>query len=157
MIGICSYCVLDRPIFERRQTLLHPDVTLWWSFLLAHGAHHKRSHSPTHPSIMCTQRSGYWYSGANTPGHQYPLIILCIGPVSRKTRTTRTPAFWGYPPPPPPPPPPPRRLMITHTNESYWIPSQNKVERPWRYKSRSKVVTSDTPSHASDHLYQIWK
>ena len=40
----------------------------------------------------------------------------------------------------------PRRLMITHTIESCWIPSQNKVEWPWRYRSRSK-----------DHLYQIWK
>ena len=51
----------------------------------------------------------------------------------------------------------PRRLMITHTIESCWIPSQNKVERPWRYRSRSKVITCDTPSHASNHLYQIWK
>ena len=71
------------------------------------------------------------------------------------TRTTRTPAFWGYPPPPPPPPP--RCLMITHTIESCWIPSQNKVEWPWRYRSRSKVITCDTPSHACNHLYQIWK
>ena len=30
-------------------------------------------------------------------------------------------------------------------------------EWPWRYKSRSKVITFDTPSNASDHLYQIWK
>ena len=59
----------------------------------------------------------------------------------------RTPGFWGYP----------RRLMITQTIESCWIPSQNKVERPWRYRSRSKVITCDTPSHTSDHLYQIWK
>ena len=51
----------------------------------------------------------------------------------------------------------PRRLMITHTIESCWIPSQNKVKRPWRYRSRSKVITCDTPSHASNHLYQIWK
>ena len=51
----------------------------------------------------------------------------------------------------------PRRLMITHTIESCWNPSQNKVEWPWRYRSRSKVITSDTPSHASNHLYQIWK
>ena len=32
-----------------------------------------------------------------------------------------------------------------------------KVEWPWRYRSRSNVITCDTPSHASDHLYQIWK
>ena len=51
----------------------------------------------------------------------------------------------------------PRRLMITHTIESWWIPSQNKVEWPWRYRSRSKVITCDTPPHASDHLFQIWK
>ena len=35
-----------------------------------------------------------------------------------KTRTTRTPAFWRYP----------RRLMITHTIESYLIPSQKKTK-----------------------------
>ena len=51
----------------------------------------------------------------------------------------------------------PRHLMITHTTESCWIPSQNKVEWPWRYRSRSKVITCDTPSHASNHLYQIGK
>ena len=51
----------------------------------------------------------------------------------------------------------PRRLMITNTIESCWIPSQNKVEWPWRYRSRSKVITCNTPSHDSNHLYQIWK
>ena len=49
IIGICSYCILDRPVFERCQTLLHPELTPWWSFLLADGAHHKKPHSPTHP------------------------------------------------------------------------------------------------------------
>ena len=114
---------------------------------------------------------------------QYPFI----------TRTTRTPAFWGYPPPP-------------HDYPHYWIPSQknnrsrteNVTEQTRfsksrsndledigqgqrsshathllmlviictkygknpsrrRYRSRSKVITCDTSSHASDHLYQIWK
>ena len=51
IIGICSYCVLDRPEFERCQTLLHPELTPWWSFLLADGAHHKKPHSPTHPHL----------------------------------------------------------------------------------------------------------
>ena len=32
-----------------------------------------------------------------------------------------------------------------------------KVEWSWRYRSRSKVITYNTPSHASDHLFQIWK
>ena len=49
IIGICSYCELDRPVFEQCQTLLHPELTPWWSFLLADGAHHKKPHSPTHP------------------------------------------------------------------------------------------------------------
>ena len=49
IIGICSYCVLDSPAFKRCQTLLHPELTPWWSFLLADGAHHKKPHSPTHP------------------------------------------------------------------------------------------------------------
>ena len=46
-------------------------------------------------------------------------------PLSETTRTTRTPAFWGYP----------CRLMITHTidqfillTSSYRIPSQNKMK-----------------------------
>ena len=50
-IGICSYCVLDRPVFERCQTLLHQELTPWWSFLMADGAHHKKPHSPTHPTV----------------------------------------------------------------------------------------------------------
>ena len=28
---------------------------------------------------------------------------------------------------------------------------------PWRYRSRSKVIVCDTPSHGSDHLWLIWK
>ena len=38
----------------------------------------------------------------------------------------------------------PRRLMITHTIESWWIPSQNTVELPWIYigqGQRSSHVT----------------
>ena len=31
-----------------------------------------------------------------------------------------------------------------------------KAEWPWRYRSRSRVIKCDTPSHAMDHLYQIW-
>ena len=47
--------------------------------------------------------------------HAYTYIVK---PAKVKTRTTRTPAFWWYP----------RRLMITHTIESYWIPSQKKTK-----------------------------
>ena len=53
IIGICSYCVLDRPVFERCQTLLHPELR--WYFLLADGAHHKKPHNPTHPRPTLTQ------------------------------------------------------------------------------------------------------
>ena len=49
IIGICSYFVLNRPVFEWTQILLHPELTPWWSFLFADGAHHKKPHSPTHP------------------------------------------------------------------------------------------------------------
>ena len=31
------------------------------------------------------------------------------------------------------------------------------AEWPWRYRSRSKVIMHDTPSHANDHLCLIWK
>ena len=40
-----------------------------------------------------------------------------------KTRTTKTPEFWGYP----------RRLMITLTIESYWIPSQKKTKSQLKF------------------------
>ena len=46
IFGICSFCVLDRPVFDRCQTLLHPELTPWWSFLLADGAHHKNLTAP---------------------------------------------------------------------------------------------------------------
>ena len=44
------------------------------------------------------------------------------------TRTTRTPALWGYP----------HRLMITHTIESYWIPSQKKTVKVTNLKNSPK-------------------
>ena len=51
VIEICSYCELDRPVFEQCQTLLHPELTPWWSSLLADDAHHKKPHSHTHPTL----------------------------------------------------------------------------------------------------------
>ena len=103
IIGICSYCVLDRPVFERCQTLLHPEVTPWRSFLLADGAHHKKSHSPTHPqtffeiSAIWSDRlpwcllfhHGIYKRGLLVPLHWvlgrlsflYPFWILCIVPL----------------------------------------------------------------------------
>ena len=46
-------------------------------------------------------------------------------PKSISTRTTRTPAFWGYPPPP-------------HDYPHYWIPSQKNN------RSRTENVTEQT-------------
>ena len=46
-------------------------------------------------------------------------------PLSEPTRTTRTPAFWGYPPPP-------------HDYPHYWIPSQKNN------RSRTENVTEQT-------------
>ena len=64
IIGICPYCVQDRPVFEWNQVLLHPELTLWWSFLFANGAHHKKLHRPTHPlqNLSHLSCSPIWYS-----------------------------------------------------------------------------------------------
>ena len=51
----------------------------------------------------------------------------------------------------------PRRLMITITIESCWIPQVKTRSNDLEDRSRSKVMTCNTPPHASDHLYQIWK
>ena len=51
IIGICSYCVQDRSVFNWNQVLLHPELTLWWSFLFAEGAHHKKP--PPTPGVFC--------------------------------------------------------------------------------------------------------
>ena len=63
-------------------------------------------------------------------------------PVPEPTRTTSMPAFWGYPSPP-------------HDYPHYWVISDPKSK--WKYRSRSKVITCDTPSDANDDLCQIWK
>ena len=52
IMGICSYCVLDKPVFEWNQALLHPELTPWRSFLCADGAHYKKPHSPTRPHLL---------------------------------------------------------------------------------------------------------
>ena len=33
----------------------------------------------------------------------------------------------------------PRRLMITHTIESYWIPSHNKTSQSYKFKEFPKI------------------
>ena len=60
-------------------------------------------------------------------------------PLTRKTWTTRTPAFWGYP----------RRLMITHTIESCWIPSEKKTKSKYNFETG---ITRETPSWLLDKM-----
>ena len=67
IIGICSYCILDRPVFEWNQVLLHKELTLWWSFLFVDGAHHKKLHSPIHLNPAGTVLLKY---NASNPGSQ---------------------------------------------------------------------------------------
>ena len=52
-----------------------------------------------------------------------------IGDPTAITRTTRMPAFWGYP----------RHLMITHTIESYWIQSQKKISQSYEFGEFAKI------------------
>ena len=50
--------------------------------------------------------------------------------IAEQTRTTRTPAFWGYP----------RQLMIIHTIGSYRIPSQKKTKSKLQIKDFAKIA-----------------
>ena len=59
----------------------------------------------------------------------------------------------------------PRRLMITHTIESYWIPSQKKTKSKLQIKimrqnfeflSFETDITRDTPSEVAWQDVQIW-
>ena len=52
----------------------------------------------------------------------------------------------------------PHRLMITHTTESYWIPSQNKtksklqiykIRRNFKFLNFETGITRDTPSEVA--------
>ena len=71
-----------------------------------------------------------WWTDRPSETNYSPTTLLCRGIIimlwwisgkTNATRTTRMPAFWG--------------LMITHTIESYWIPSQKN------YRSRTENVT----------------
>ena len=58
-------------------------------------------------------------------GFGYGFVSKCGKLLPKPTRTTRTPAFWGYPPPP-------------HDYPHYWIPSQKNN------RSRTENVTEQT-------------
>ena len=76
-----------------------------------------------------------------------PVLLLCGGAT---TRTTRTPAFWGYPPPP-------------HDYPHYWIPSQknnrsrteNVTEQTWFSKSRSNDLEDIGQGQRSSHATHL--
>ena len=48
MFRICLYFVLDRPVLELSQIMIHSELTLQWSFFYADGDHHKETHRPYH-------------------------------------------------------------------------------------------------------------
>ena len=60
-IGICKYCVLDSPVFEWSQILLHLELTPWWSSLFADGANLKKPYTSGH-----TLKATRYYSHAIT-------------------------------------------------------------------------------------------
>ena len=88
IIGICSYCVLDRAVFELNQVLLHPELTLWWFFFFAYGAHHNKPHSPTHQppdywsNLPCDRPSTAWaYSEQETENDPEPSVMWYLSGV----------------------------------------------------------------------------
>ena len=72
--------------------------------------HIRQSFTRFSPSDLFSAEQVGGFLATATPFHTWRHQLI--------TRTTRTPAFWGYP----------RRLMITHTIESYWIPSQKMTK-----------------------------
>ena len=94
-----------------RQATSHYLSQCWTRSMSPYGSlgHNKLTHKQWETRMCQTANCGYWCLDVNASGLQYSQC---------GTRTTRTPAFWGYP----------RRLMITHSIESYWIPSQMKTK-----------------------------
>ena len=91
IIGICSYCVLDRPVFEWNQVLLHPELTPWWSFLFADGAHHKNLTAPPTQFMYVDNLEIMTFDTASW-------IILCMGSANERRRynVTSSPIDWAH-------------------------------------------------------------
>ena len=94
---------------------------------------------------------------AKGPTNNIPALVQIMAwcrpgdkPLSEATRTTRTPAFWGYPPPP-------------HDYPHYWIPSQknnrsrteNVTEQTWFSKSRSNDLENIGQGQRSSHATHL--
>ena len=70
-----------------RQYGLHFQITFFvWSFL----------NYDSNFTEICLQKCNWWHPLVGSDNGLAPKIR----PLSKPTRTTRTPAFWGYPPPP---------------------------------------------------------
>ena len=90
----------------------------------------------THPSFMTNEPMGtaateLYYSFINDYDVGSPQIL------TQWKNRTRTPAFWGFPPP---------HTPITHTTDSYWIPSPNKTVKVTNLKNLPKL-----------QIFEIWK
>ena len=95
-------------------------------------------------------------------------IFLWLMDLTISTRTTRTPAFWGYPPPPHDYPYywPVRFESQVHTIDQFISDPKSKqgeslkirkVCEKLKFYNFVKNLTRDTPSNGSDYLWQIWK
>ena len=92
------YCVLDRPVIELNQILLHPELTLWWSSLLPllmvpttrNLAAPPTSATPT-PSPQASLRyivSPRWHNGSN--------IVPDSHPFHSKSNDPPIPKIWLF-------------------------------------------------------------
>ena len=88
--------------------------------------------------------------------------------LAMKTRTTRTPAFWGYPPPPHDYPCywPVHFESQVHTIDQFISDPKSKQGESWKIRKHCEKLkffnfvinlTRDTPSNGSAYLWQIWK
>ena len=116
-------------------------VSPWVLYNLIHPQHHLHWHWDNHnlpwgnhnrPNMLCTNLEEC--EMVNFPN---PQNIWCD---ENKIKTTGTPVFWEYPPPPPTCP------MITHTTDSYQIPSQNKTKSQiWKICQKFKFWNFPIP------------
>ena len=111
---------------------------------------------------VITFTQGCTYRGVN-----YRVLLPYLGSKITTTRTTRTPAFWGYPPPPRDYPyywPFCFESQVHTTDQFISDPkskegeSRKKIEKFAKNLNFSVTnLTRNTPSNGSDYLWQIWK
>ena len=97
-------------------------------------------------------------------GHN-EFICFCLKQILKATRTTRTPAFWGYPPMPHDYPYywPVHFESQVHTIDQFISDPKSKQGESRKIRKKLKFynfvinLTRDTSSNGSDYLWQIWK